>query len=220
VPRRPPAVQEEEHRSFRAGFRFIAQDRLLRVWWPAFALGDAAWTAFFISVPVLVLTHFGHEAWIAGWLIASFGVGALIGNFVSFRYLARRFDGLGIIAALVMGQALPLWLLWMDLPAAVLSALILTSGIANGLVNPSLHTISTLRIPPELRPNVLTTAMVFWAVVNPLGLFVTGPVLDAFGTTPVLIGFAAMQTAMMSVVAVASLRERGRRQLEPVSVVA
>jgi MFS family permease len=220
VPRRPPMVQEKEHRSVRAGFRFIAHDRLLRVWWPAFALGDAAWTAFFITVPVLVLTRFGHHAWMAGWLIASFGVGALIGNFVSFRYLARRYDGLGIIAALVLGQALPLWLLWMNFPAAVLSALILTSGIANGLVNPSLHTISTLRVPPELRPNVLTTAMVGWAVVNPLGLFVTGPVLDAFGTTPVLIGFAAMQTAMMSVVAVASLRERGRRRLEPVSVAA
>jgi hypothetical protein len=53
--------------------------------------------------------------------------------------------------------------------------------------------------------------MVGWAVINPLGLFVTGPVLDAFGTTPVLVGFAAMQTAMMSVVAVASLRERARR---------
>src|SRR6478672_2410737 len=89
VPRRPPVVQEEEHRSVRAGFRFIAHDRLLRVWWPAFALGDAAWTAFFITVPVLVLTRFGHHAWMAGWLIASFGVGALVGNVVAFRYLAR-----------------------------------------------------------------------------------------------------------------------------------
>jgi MFS family permease len=220
VPRREPVAQEEEHRSARAGLRFIARDRLLRVWWPAFALGDAAWTAFFISVPVLVLTRFGHHAWIAGWLIASFGVGALIGNFVSFRYLARRFDGLGIIAAFVLWQAAPLWLLWLDLPAAALSALILSSGIANGLVNPSLHAISTLRVPPELRPNVLTTAMVGWAVVNPLGLFVTGPVLDAFGTTPVLVGFAAMQTAMMAVVALASVRERGRRRLEPAEVMA
>jgi hypothetical protein len=108
----------------------------------------------------------------------------------------------------------------MDWPATVLSALILTSGIANGLVNPSLHTISTLRVPPELRPNVLTVAMVGWAVVNPLGLFVTGPVLDAFGTTPVLVGFAAMQTAMMIVVALASLRERARRVPEPMSAAA
>jgi hypothetical protein len=57
--------------------------------------------------------------------------------------------------------------------------------------------------------------MVGWAVVNPLGLFVTGPVLDAFGTTPVLVGFAAVQTAMMAVVVLSSARELGRQRLEP-----
>jgi MFS family permease len=215
VPHREPIAQEDEHRSLGAGFRFIARDRLLRAWWPAFAVGDAAWTAFFISVPVLVLARFGHHAWIAGWLIASFGVGAVIGNIVSFRFLARRFDGLGIVAAFVLAQAAPLWLLWLKLPAAGLSALIVASGLANGLVNPSLHAIMTLRIPPPLRPTVLTTSMVGWAVVNPLGLFVTGPVLDAFGTTPVLVGFAAVQTVTMAVVGLASLRELGRRRLEP-----
>ena len=215
VPHRPPTPQEDEQRDLRAGIRYIARDRLLRVWWPSIALGDAAWTAFFITVPVLVLDRFGHHPLIAGMLIASFGVGALIGNGISFRYLTRRFAGLGVIATFVMFQALPLWLLWLPLPALALAALILTSGIANGLVNPSLHTITTLRVPPPLRPTVLTTAMVGWAAVNPLGLFVTGPVLDAFGTTPVLIGFAAVQTAMMAVVATSSARELGRQRLEP-----
>jgi MFS family permease len=215
VPRRPPVAQEQEHRDLRAGIRFIARDRLLRLWWPAFALGDAAWTAFFISVPVLVLARFGHHAIIAGLLIASFGVGAVIGNVVSFRFLTRRFDGLAVVAACVMGQAAPLWLLWLPLPAVALAGLIAASGIANGVVNPSLHTIMTLRIPPPLRPNVLTTSMVGWAIVNPLGLFVTGPVLDAFGTTPVLVGFAAVQTVTMATVGLASLRELGRRRLEP-----
>jgi hypothetical protein len=52
--------------------------------------------------------------------------------------------------------------------------------------------------------------------VNPLALFVTGPLLDAYGTTPVLIGFAAVQTIAMAVVAIAAGRELGRRRrLEP-----
>jgi MFS family permease len=215
VPHRPPVAQEAEDRSLRAGLRFIARDRLLRVWWPTFAVGDAAWTAFFIAVPVLVLSRFGHHASIAGWLIASFGVGAVVGNAISFRVLTRRFDGLAVIAACALGQAAPLWLLWLPLPAIALSALIFASGLANGLVNPSLHAITTLRVPPRLRPTVFTTSMVGWAVVNPLGLFVTGPVLDAYGTTPVLLGFAAVQTVSMAVVAAASARELGRRRLEP-----
>src|SRR5439155_17275301 len=66
VPRRPPVEQEPEHRQIRAGLRFLARDPLLRVWWPAFALGDAAWTAFFVTVPVLVLARFGHDPKIAG----------------------------------------------------------------------------------------------------------------------------------------------------------
>jgi hypothetical protein len=73
-------------------------------------------------------------------------------------------------------------------------------------------------VPPPLRPNVFATSMVGWAVVNPLGLSVTGPVLDAFGTTPVLIGFAAVQTVSMGVIALASARELGRQRLEPAPV--
>jgi predicted MFS family arabinose efflux permease len=214
VPRRPPVAQADEHRRIRAGIRFLAHDHLLRVWWPAFALGDAAWTAFFVTVPVLVLARFGHDAKIAGWLFASFGVGALVGNAISFRFLARRLDGLVIISTFVMGQALPLWLLWLPLPAIALSAAILVSGVANGLVNPSLHTVSTLRIPPPMRPTVMTTAMVAWALVNPLGLFAAGPILDAFGTTPVLIGFAAVQTLTMGAAGLAAARERQSSRLE------
>jgi len=215
VPHRPPTAQEDEHRDLRAGFRFIRQDRLLRVWWPTIAVGDAAWTAFFVAVPVLVLTRFGHHPGIVGLLIASFGVGALVGNVIAFRFLTRRFQGLAVIAACALGQAAPLWLLWLPLPAIALAALIFASGIANGLVNPSMHAILTVRVPPPLRPNVFATSMVGWAVVNPLGLFVTGPVLDAFGTTPVVIGFAAVQTVTMSIIALSSARELGRQRLEP-----
>jgi MFS family permease len=214
VPHRPPAAQEDEHRDLRAGFRFIKQDRLLRVWWPTIAVGDAAWTAFFVAVPVLVLTRFGHHPGIVGLLIASFGVGALAGNVIAFRFLTRRFEGLAVIAACALGQAAPLWFLWLPLPAIALAALILASGVANGLVNPSMHAILTLRVPPPLRPNVFATSMVGWAVVNPLGLFITGPVLDAFGTTPVLIGFAAVQTVTMSIISLTSARERGRQRVE------
>lgn len=215
VPQRPPVQQEKEDRSIRVGIKFILHDKLLRVWWPSFALGDAAWNAFFVTVPVLVLSRFGHEPQIAGWLFASFGIGAVAGNVVFFRFLADRVDGLGLIASCVMGQALPLWLLFLPIPAAGLAAALLVSGIANGLVNPSLHTISTLRIPAAMRPNVMTTMMVFWALVNPLGVFLAGPILDAFGTTPVLIGFAIVQTVTMAVSGLAAARERGRKKLVP-----
>jgi predicted MFS family arabinose efflux permease len=215
VPKRPPVEQAPEHRQIRTGLRFLARDPLLRVWWPAFALGDAAWTAFFVTIPVLVLARFGHNPQLAGWLFASFGIGALIGNAVSFRFLTRQLDGLTIFSAFIVVQVAPLWLLWLKLPAAGFAAIIVVSGLGNGLVNPSLHSISTLRIPAPMRPTVMTTVMVLWALVNPLGLFVAGPILDALGTTPVLVGFAAVQTVTMSAAALVAVRERVRQRAEP-----
>jgi predicted MFS family arabinose efflux permease len=142
-------------------------------------------------------------------LFASFGVGALLGNAVSYR-VARQVQPLNLIATFVLGQALPLWLLTFSLPAVALSAALLVSGFANGIVNPPLHATSTLRIPPALRPSVMPTMMLTWTILQPVGLFVAGPILDAFGAEPVLYGFAAIQTLMMSAVALACVWVRPR----------
>jgi len=214
VPRRPPLAGEEAGAGVLAGLRFLLREPLLRVWTPVFALGDAAWTAFFISVPVLVVTRFGADPRVAGLLLASFGIGAVAGNVVAYRLLLDRVQGLSVIAACVMGQALPLWLLTLDLPAAAFCSALVVSGLANGLVNPSIHAIMTLRIPPALRPTAMTAMVMLFALVQPLGVFGAGPVLDAFGTRPVLVAFAAVQTVAMAAIVVVSLKvragERGR----------
>ena len=208
VPRRPPLPAAGEDRGVAAGLRFLVRERLLRVWTPVFAIGDAAWAAFFVAVPVLVVTRFDADPRVAGLLLASFGVGAVLGNVAAYRFLLGRLEGLTIIATCVMGQALPLWVLTAELPAAAYSAALLVSGIANGLVNPSIHTLMTLRIPPALRPTVMTSMVMLYALVQPLGVLGVGPVLDAFGARPVLVAFAATQTVAMAAIAVVSLRAR------------
>jgi predicted MFS family arabinose efflux permease len=207
VPRRPPLVTDEEA-GVREGLRFLLRDRVLRIWTPVFSIGDAAWTAFFVSIPVLVVTRFDANPRIAGWLIASFGIGAVAGNVLVYRVLLDRFQGMTLISACVLGQALPLWLLTMDLPAAAYSGALVASGLANGLVNPSIHAFITLRIPPALRPSAMTTTMLVFALGQPIGVFIAGPVLDAFGVEPVLVGFATIQTLAMSAIAVTAFRER------------
>ena len=208
VPRPQQLPAGDEDTGVRRGIRFLAREPLLRIWTPVFAFGDAAWTAFFISVPVLVVDRFGADPRVAGWLIASFGVGAVLGNAVAFRFLLERVRGFTLIAVGVLAQALPLWLLTIDLPAAAYSAALVASGLGNGLCNPSIHSLMTLRIPPALRPTVMTTMMMLFALVQPLAVFGVGPVLDAFGPEPVLIGFAVAQTIAMSVVAVSALAAR------------
>ena len=208
VPPRASVAAGDEERSFRAGLRFLTREPLLRVWLPAFVIGDTAWTAFFAAIPVLVIDRFGGEASVAGWLLAGFGAGAVLGNVVAYRFLLRRFDGLALVAAFVLGQALPLWLLTLGPPAWAVAAVLVGSGVANGLVNPSIHALLTLRVPPELRPNAMTTMALLWGLAPPVGLFVVGPVLDVWGPGPVVVAFAAVQTVTMAIVAVASVRTR------------
>jgi predicted MFS family arabinose efflux permease len=210
VPRTRPAPASEEDRAIRAGLRFFVREPLLRIWVPVFAIGDAAWTAFFVTVPVLVVTRFDADPKVAGWLVAAFGVGAVVGNVVSYRVLVERVRGLNVVGACVLGQALPLWVLTAELPAGAYVAALAASGLANGLVNPSIHALFTLRIPPPLRPTAMTAMMLVFVAVQPLGAFGAGPILDAFGPEPVLVAFAAVQTVAMAAVAVVSFRHAGR----------
>ena len=212
VPQRP-LVPADEEAGVVAGVRFLLGDRLLRVWWPTFSIGDAAWTAFFVSVPVLVVTRFDADPRVAGWLLASFGIGAVIGNIIVYRVLLERARGLSVIAVFILLQALPLWLLTGDFPAIVYSLALGLSGLGNGLVNPSIHALLTLRVPPHLRPSVLAAQMLLFSAAQPIGVFAAGPILDAFGVEPVLVAFAAVQTVAMTVIALTALRERESLEL-------
>ena len=122
--------------------------------------------------------------------------------------LLERVEGLRLISTCAIGQAAPLWLLPLDVPAWTLVVALAVSGLANGLVNPSLHSIQTLRIPPALRARTLTAYGMVFAVVTPLGLLGAGPVLDAFGVRPVFVAVAAIQTVAMAAISYAALRAR------------
>jgi predicted MFS family arabinose efflux permease len=214
VPRPAPLPATDEDLGVRRGLSFLVHEKLLRIWIPVFALGDAAWTAFFVSIPVLVVVRFDADPRIAGWLLASFGVGAVVGNAIAYRFLLKRVSGLAVIGTCIMGQALPLWLITTHPPAWVISAALAASGIANGLVNPPIHTLMTLRVPPRLRPTVLTVNMMIFGLAQPLGLFGIGPVLDEFGPQPVIVTFAVVQTVAMLVIAGSSFAARSSLQRE------
>ena len=201
-----------EERGSRAGIRFVLRDPLLRWWMPVFTIGDAAWMAIFVALPVLTIQRYDSDPRVAGWLFASFGVGAIVGNIVAFRLLDRT-DGLRLIGLGILGQALPLWLLVLELPASLVSATLMLSGLANGLVNPSIHAILTLRPPPAIRANVMAVVMTLFALVTPIGLLGAGPLLDTFSVEVVFGLCAAIQTVTMTGAAIAAFR--ARRATEP-----
>ena len=68
--------------------RFIARDKLLRLWTPAFTVIDICWMLLFASLPVLVVTSYHANPRILGWLFGAMGGGALVGAFVSMASCA------------------------------------------------------------------------------------------------------------------------------------
>ena len=95
------------------------------------------------------------------------------------------------------------------------------SGIFNGLVNPSIHALLTLSAPPAIRARVMSALATVFMLSSPLGLAFAGPVLSAAGAHPVLITFAAIQTAAMALISWLSLRAlASRRRAEAVEAAA
>ena len=218
-PRRAVAVEHEVRPRFFDGIRYVARDPLLRGWMVAFVVGDAAWMAFFAAVPVLVVSDYGSNPRIVGWIFAAFGVGAVLGNTGAWRLQDRR-EGLWIIATLVYGQALPLWALVFHIPAVAVMGVLFVSGIFNGLVNPSIHALLTLSAPPAIRARVMSALATVFMLSSPLGLAFAGPVLSTAGAHPVLVTFAAVQTAAMALISWLSVRARAARRAEALEAAA
>lgn len=210
VPHRAVEPAAEESRGLLTGLRFLAHEPVLRVWMSVLTVGDMAWQAFFAAIPVLVVERFDADPRLAGILFASFGVGAVVGNTLSFRWLVARFSGMKLIAFGQPFQALPLWLLALHLPAAGMAVALALSGVANGVVNPSLHSLMTLRIPPGVRAKAMTASSTVSAAAYPFALFAVGPILSAFGAQPVLVLVAAVQSVTAAALSLTTLRAHAR----------
>jgi MFS family permease len=208
----------DESRGLTAGVRFLRRDRLLRYWSAAIVAGDAAWLAFFVAMPFLVLTRFGDEPQILGWILGGFGVGAVLGSAVIFR-IVRRIDQLLVGSVGEFFMVAPLWLFLADVPPGLLVASMVAAGLANGLVNAPIWTIFTVRTPPALRTKAWAAIVATTSLIGPLALLGTGPALDRIGLTETLLAIFAVQTAAALVFTGAGLRERFRSAVtyEPVA---
>jgi hypothetical protein len=127
-------------------------------------------------------------------------------------YRSERVGGLQQAVPLVLVQALPLWALAAPVPAgAVVGALVL-SGIANGLVNPTLHAFLTLRPPAPVRAKTLTALFTASSLGTPVALAVAALAFPVYGSRDVVAAAAAGQLAAMSYAAVITLRYLARER--------
>jgi predicted MFS family arabinose efflux permease len=203
--------ESEDGRGLLAGVRYLLRDPLLRGWTTAVVVGDGAFSVLFVAIPVLVYAHYGANPRLAGVFLASWGLGCVAGNVAAYR--SERVGGLRQATRLVIVQALPLWVLAAPVPAVAIVGALTLSGLANGLVNPTLHTFLTLRPPAAVRGKALTALFTASNLGTPAALAVAALAFPLYGSRHVVAVAAAGQLAAMSYAAVITLRHLAREPI-------
>ena len=157
-------------------------------------MGSAAFINFaaqglIAMLPVLVVRRFDADSTIVGFFFAAFGAGALGGSILASQ-LVRKVPLLRLAAVGILGMAVPLWLLALDLPWPVVVVVLAAFGFFAPLVNAPVLGIVTVRPPEALRPKVITAVMTVSVLVGPLGFLAVGQALQYVGLPVVFLGVA------------------------------
>ena len=189
------------------GVRFVARDKLLRLWTPAFTVIDICWMLLFASLPVLVVSSYHANPRILGWLFGALGGGSLVGALVSM-VVVRKVEALTLGAAAFALEMASLWILAIPAPWPVALTGMALAGFFTSLVNTPVHALITLRIPREIRTQALASFGVFQCIGSPIGLVLAGWALAHYDTHGVLAVVLLVDTVAAATFVTAALVER------------
>lgn len=199
-----------EHEGLRAGFVFLARDRVLRTIvfaWTALVLG----MGFVMVADVPLVEHFDAGSLGYGLLIGTWGAGSVLGSLAGRRLTEERepralFLGMALIALSTGAIAVSPWFA----PILVMS---LASGFGDAITMVAEQGIQQRRTPDAVRSRVVSAAEAIITVAFAASLAGAGPVLEALGPQSVYaIGGA---TALVgSAVLLPVLRSDRRRSAE------
>ena len=189
--RRAPAPSDGE--GLWAGVHCLARHRVLRPLTVTYAGIDLAMQGLFLSLPILAFTAYERDAALAGLLLAAWGAGALAGSLPALRLAAH--DSIGLIRMALLAEAIPLWLVAAPVPPLVLGLGMALSGLANPIANAPANTLVTLAVPEPLRAKTMLAFITASTAAGGAGLFIAGPLAEAFGARQVITCAAALCTA-------------------------
>lgn len=169
---------EDEHRGIKAGFVFIAHDRILRIL-------VIAWTVFVFGIGMVMVAdvplveEFGSGATGYGLLIGCWGAGSVLGSLAG-RKLNERiepkalFVGTAVIGVTTAGVALSPWF-----PPVLV--LILLAGAADAVVMVADRSIQQRRTPDVVRSRVVSASESMITIALAFGFVLGGPALELLG---------------------------------------
>lgn len=191
-----PGGGESFLKSIIEGFQFVMGDAFLRLVMPISVLYN-----FILSSTVaVILPVFAREefdsASALGLMMAAFGAGSAIGTVLygwRGHQISRSWTLIGSVALI----AIAFWILpvstavWMGMLATGLS------GLAIGPTNVLAITIMQSRVPEEMLGRVLGVTFAFGSAAAPLGVFLTGFLIEITGFRTAMVAAATGTTIAM-----------------------
>jgi hypothetical protein len=185
VPHRPPLARDEESGGVLAGLRFLLRDRVLGPLIASAIVANMAGPALTVGLLALAYGEYGHSSRVAGVLVAATSAGAIVGVVATLALLSRV-PPLRLASVAFVAGSLPLWLLPVELPVAVLVLVLAVFGAATPLINAPLIGVLTMRTPEALRAKVMAAVITVATLAGPLGAAAAGPLIQSIGVRSVL----------------------------------
>ena len=209
-PALPAARSESTLHQLRVGWREFLARRWLWVIVLTFTLMTAV-TSGTINVlgPVVADARLGGaRSW--GLILASYGVGAVLGGLVMMRYRPQRMLLVAMTAASVF--AILLFALAVPLAVPLIMAAALLVGLSSEVFMVNWVTTMQQEIPHDLMSRLSSFDAFGSFALAPVGVAVAGPLATSFGTSPVLIagGFVIVGLTL-AVLLVPEVRQMHRR---------
>jgi predicted MFS family arabinose efflux permease len=197
-----------EHRGLRAGFVFIARDRVLRTLvlaWTGLVFGFGL--VMVADVPLVEHFHAGSIGY--GLLITFWGAGSVVGSLAG-RYLNEDrepralFLGTALIAVTTAAIAVSPWF-------APILVIALLSGMGDAIVLVAEQGIQQRRTPDAVRSRVIATSEGLTSIAFVLGFAAAGVVLRAVGPRNVY-AIGGLTAAIGALVLLPILRRGSERE--------
>ncbi|CAK7288305.1 MFS transporter [Streptomyces sp. RM1] len=212
--RRPARSHEPFAQQIKAGLRFVVRHPVIRPCVMASTALNLSSGAVLALAPVFLVRTAGLPAGTVGLVLASDGVGALMGASLTTRLAARIGTARTALAATTAGAVITLCMPLAHSGWAAPCFAVGQGGFAAGITVFSVITGTHRQsvTPPDLLARVVASVRFFtWGAI-PIGALLGGSVADAFGTRNAL--FAGCTVAFVAPLALCFSQVRGKRDLD------